>query len=129
MADVKPMPLSQAIRLGAMMRPQCVGGWMDGDGACALSAAAMAVGIEPVMFLIDQRLIVDYCAIRRRWPVLDLRVPGPVDGFEAPVYELIYDLNDYFGWSRERIADWVEQIEQQQEAQASQPSEAVEVTA
>ena len=44
-APAKTLKLSEAIRIGAAMRPECVGCWSDGNGTCALGAAAEAVGV------------------------------------------------------------------------------------
>ena len=41
------MRLSEAIRLGAMLRPQAFRPLFTDDGACALGAALLAVGARP----------------------------------------------------------------------------------
>jgi len=41
------MRLSEAIRLGAMLRPQACRTLLTDDGACALGAALLAVGARP----------------------------------------------------------------------------------
>lgn len=48
MAD-KITKLSQAIRLGATFRPQCVYGYYERGGSCALGAAAEAIAGEKYM--------------------------------------------------------------------------------
>ncbi len=40
------MRLSEAIRLGAMLKPQGFNGWTDEDRTCALAAAGEAAGVE-----------------------------------------------------------------------------------
>lgn len=52
--------------------------------------------------------------------VMSKDIPGihelakhPVDGNELPIFEIIIDLNDSRGWSREKIADWLETLDNQ----------------
>jgi hypothetical protein len=104
--------LSEAMRLGSMLRPQVSGGFMD-QGSCALGAISDAVGIAAVA---GDRPYVNYCALRKALPMLDSVVATPeCDGVrQRELYEAIYVLNDIHQWTREQIADWVETIEQQQ---------------
>lgn len=92
--------LSEAIRLGAMIRPQGFGSVYTYDvvtgarvGSCALGAALEAGWVhKPV-----QR-----------------RVPCPAASCEHTIPELlcgVVHLNDRHRWSREQIADWVEMAE------------------
>lgn len=37
----------------------------------------------------------------------------PVNGLERPIHEIIIDLNDSQGWTRESIADWLETLDNQ----------------
>ena len=120
------MRLSEAIRLGAMLKPQTTGGYVrDGGGTCALTAAAEAVGLRHAPFL-DGVLQVDYPSLARVFPVLNARVgwfPVTTDMQPDDVRTAIWDLNDAHGWTREQIADWVETIEQQQPATVETPAE------
>lgn len=107
------MPLSVAIRLGAMLKPKGVGSRMSRDistTSCAIQAAVEAVGGNPEFM---------YQEAVRLFPLVysgKLRVSCPVCGDPAPTYltESLYHLNDGHRWTREAIADWVETIEQQQ---------------
>ena len=106
------MKLSEAIRLGAMLRPQGHGGLRKSQGGvlatCALGAACDAVGIA-----IDASgsNMEAYAALRARWPILREPVMHPEDGNMERMLEITYLLNDISKWSRERIADWVETVE------------------
>jgi hypothetical protein len=103
------MKLSEAIRLGAMMKPQAFNG-DDTQGSCALAAAAEACGMAR-----NDEGNIPYSALSRTFPVLTQCVDSPVPLFAGcDVEELIWRLNDCACWSRERIADWVATIEAEQ---------------
>lgn len=102
------MKLSEAMRLGAMLRPQFKGGSTDGKGTCALAAAADALGIRYAG-------ITPYDYLEGLYPSLLREIQHPISRGYRPLEECIWTLNDSFGWSRERIADWVATIEAQQE--------------
>jgi len=100
------MKLSEAIRLGSRIRPQVFNsfaGWIgksDAEGriqigTCAFGAAAEAIGIP----------IYDILGKSKVMPAL-LRAAFPeYDRFAADIVRL----NDANHWSREAIADWVDQ--------------------
>ncbi len=102
------MRLSEAIRLGAMLRPQAFHGLFKDGGSCALGAALDAMGIT------------DEEAFQRRLSLFEgasqIRVMVPpccrclVDLHEVDA--VIVHLNDTHQWTREQIADWVETLEQ-----------------
>ena len=99
------MRLSEAIRLGAMLRPQGFGIFSAQFGAkatCAYGAAKDALGR-------------DFRAVSE-WPWLITEYPCPDCGLSgvAALSIVSLHLNDYHRWTRERIADWVETIENQQ---------------
>lgn len=111
------MKLSDAIRLGSMLTPQGIGGWMDGSTRCALAAASDAAGVLPID-RIDAcngaaRLSVNYHYLAKMFPVLHREVvhPARVDNCVAHLTDVIWSLNDCWGWTREDIATWVEAIE------------------
>ncbi len=88
--DVIPtkLKLSEAIRIGARLRPQCTRTYWHNGGTCAIGAALEATGF-PVF-----RSTQGICEhIERHWPT-------------APTGD-IYRRNDG-GESRESIADWLE---------------------
>lgn len=113
------MKLSEAIRLGAMSTKQAFNAYTreDGDGnivaTCALSAAGYAVG--------------KFVATDEDFPVCRYITSPPADTLFSSsldyVSGIIVNLNDLQLWSRERIADWVETVEQKFDAeQAAEPT-------
>jgi len=107
------MKLSEAIRLGSMMKPQAFDG-TSVIASCALRAACEATGIW------CWGLGINYHGLQQSWPFLTASVPMPTDGVAVTLLQAIFTLNDEHRWTRERIADWVESIEQQQERDAVQ---------
>ena len=115
------MPLSEAIRLGALLKPQA----LDSEGwpmkSCALQAALEAVGKRVIH---DTYGITNYALLETLWPLLVRPAVNPVDGEGNPsLLVVIYRLNDSHHWTRERIAAFVEHIEQQAQALDSLPAE------
>lgn len=125
------MRLSEAMRLGAMMKPQCTGRLFTTDGrSCALGAAAEAMGIAPTYtnHVGDRIPVIE----EGRWPVewqalLSKTVTHPSvcpsAGMSADY--IIQCLNDGRHWTREQIADWVETLEAQQAVAAVDPVEGI----
>lgn len=118
------MRLSEAIKLGAMLRPQASGGralvrvrgwrgWVFDQqvlGTCALAAATEAVGLQLWINAYDE------------WPwMLGRFVSCPATGGNKSVSLIVMELNDRHRWTRERIADWVATIEPAQEINAVDP--------
>jgi hypothetical protein len=104
------MRLSEAIRLGAMNRPQAYGSYFEKETnrTCALGAALDAIGLLALSGG-DQQLYVAF-------PLLNLQgVPSPCGCvlviFADTLGGRITHLNDHHHWTRERIADWVESVE------------------
>jgi hypothetical protein len=98
------------MRIGAMWSPPGKGGLMDGPGRCALAAASDAIGIAPYI-LEDGQSYVNYWRLEALFPVLDEQAVHPVDGTSRSVIMTIWSLNDTHGWSRPRIANWLEGVE------------------
>ena len=122
------MKLSEAIRLGAMIRPQVIGGYVE-HGTCALGAAADASGIPAAFDTIQNRPCIDYTALADRFPVLHAMVDHPAATLVTDCVEsIIWELNDVCHWTREAIADWVATIEPQ-ETPAATPEQHAEVSA
>jgi len=95
------MKLSEAIRIGAKMHPQGFDRYISVDDhgqlvTCALGAAAQARGILDVG---------DLCSA---FPILN-QLASPHSGLT--VFRHIQRLNDFKHWTRERIADCVEERE------------------
>lgn len=129
------MKLSEAIRIGATKRSQGRGSlftrtgywqqskWIDtGFTSCALGAAIEGYygGVPSCGDLNGGRLLCRGESPHKEFPILLSFVKPPVsDNYfsddSTPLFRVIWWLNDHFEWTRERIADWVEGIELQQE--------------
>jgi hypothetical protein len=115
------MKLSEAIRLGAMMRQQSARSGRTHlidvlDGSCALEAACEAIGHAEAVGGGYQHIIYE------AWQWLkgaQLMCPE-CNTIGADEYT-IWHLNDTHCWSRERIADWVESIENTLETSKEAP--------
>lgn len=121
------MKLSEAIRLGSMMKPQGFYRLFDHRGhTCAMGAACEAIGVDlQEMFALSvhvgsAKIMNKY--IESGWgELIRQQAPCPECGF-IDGYLPITHLNDTHRWTREAIADWVETIEDAQPA--LQPAEA-----
>lgn len=129
------MKLSEAIRLGAMMGPQVRGTFSKGNATCALGAAALAGGCrfelprEGAFPTRGNRPATMSVIFPYEWMVIKQEHVCPEPHrvrFRKPmlVSRLIPHLNDYHGWSRERIADWVATIEPAEVQATPAPCEA-----
>lgn len=144
--------LSEAIRLGAMLKPQAFGvergservpgwrGWLLSerrDTTCAFFAAldARPCGIKRVPADLETdalrgaRRAADtngttlVLDIPAEWSVLYVQRSCPAcHGAAVSVFRLISHLNDTHRWTREAIADWVQTIEDAQQPQFDQPA-------
>lgn len=150
------MQLSEAIRLGAMLRPQAFGAWRQRqwlfgsqEATCALAAAYEASGLTGVRFPKGTHVIIGARGVREgRREVLKhdtvITVPAPYawhmgmevscpslfdrcDLRRSSLERIIEHLNDNHRWTRDQIADWVEQFELQQVPIDIPAAEVVEV--
>lgn len=97
------MKLFEAIRLGAMMKPQAFDDYTPGH-SCALQAANDAIG-NPT----------HWKSLCRYFDVLNTIAARPdrcIDFSFDTLTDVIWHLNDDHKWTRERIAVRVETIEQ-----------------
>lgn len=107
------MKLSEAIRLGAMLGPQCryESESKRGDvvARCALGGALFAATGRSTYASGRDRI----ATARRLWPVAAVRPAACSEcSYEAnDVLHGIVHLNDMHVWTREQIADFVETIE------------------
>lgn len=92
-APAKITKMSQAIREGCKHHPKAIGSSFDGVGTCAIGAAYVGVFGRTETNYATCWLKLDKAGV---WPDGDF-LPG-----------LIHGKNDWQGWSRERIADWLE---------------------
>ena len=102
------MTLSDAIRLGAMLKPQEKGG-SGLNGSCALRAAIDALGI-------DDHGALNYSALKQRYWFLWNYRSCPACSVEDETLAITYHLNDQHEWTREAIADWIATLEAQSDA-------------
>lgn len=119
------LKLSEAIRLGAMLKPQAFDALVSGEGgkggSCAIGAAIEAFGIEMDEFACD------LLAARVSFPVVGC--PCCLAAGFGKKLDVIMHLNDVHRLTREQIADWVATIEPQTETaepEVSLPSVAQE---
>lgn len=120
------MRLSEAMRLGAMLHPQCFGALTDFRGTCALGAAVAAAncpvvgraaGTESTRSGDRSDLAVQ---VPNEWgAVLAAVCDCPDCGSSRSGHRLIAHLNDDHRWTREQIADWVETIERHEASTAA----------
>ena len=98
------MKLSEAIRLGSLLKPQAFGGMWVGEGSCAFGAALDAIGINALTMATGI------------WPWLRAPMKCPVCGQPEVIVTLVisFHLNDKHLWTREEIADWVATVEPQE---------------
>lgn len=128
------MKLSEAIRKGATLRPRAHGNYfvaleVGGIGSCALGAAWEAVHGD--MVCAQGWLCKDFPILAR--PISDF--PNSMLTYcsclcppERDIHTLIWTLNDKIGCKRERIADIVEEFEDEWEACGGQEQPEVEET-
>lgn len=149
---MKTIRLSEAIRLGSMMKPQAFGDLTsvvihrsngplglvtEVQASCAMQAAYEAGGIPVRKTVLEKGSVVTLrngltrtvkddevgtvTAVSQEW--YDLMMTGRACqecAIGLPLYHLVPHLNDVHRWTRERIADFVETIEKQQEV-SSEP--------
>lgn len=107
--------LADAIRLGSTFRPQCHLALYREGRSCALGAAGEALGVqlhEPHNHDLWDTI---WEAIEKRCgrSILCRKVFDPITGDKGRLVTIITKLNDICLWSREEIADWVQQQEEQ----------------
>ncbi len=118
------IPLSEAIKLGAMLHPQAFGayanvylgrvqlmgetiGFVEVQATCALGAALEAAGKLEIHGEIWQQ-----GDIWQQFQFPELEVVGVCPDCKArgKLGQLIPHLNDTHRWTRERIAGWVDEV-------------------
>lgn len=97
---VKPLKLSEAIRLGSMGTQQAVGEFVDPKGGmCVMSTAWYALTGHAEKDA-------------RKTPLFQMlglaKVEHPVKGIPSTLQATLMDLNDAYRWPRHRVADWLE---------------------
>lgn len=97
--------LAEAIRMGSALIPrQEFGGrFYETETACALGAAAFYLNIDPYNLLNNSpEAKAPNCPIRSNCNLLPPWIHG--------TFAVIPHLNDDHRWTRERIADWLDQL-------------------
>lgn len=109
------MKLSEAILLGSVGTEQACGSLMTRDGkTCALGAALVATGYQ--FSGKDRDDLLGYMTVEQQWPWARNPVEHPVrHTFGQDAIDIIWSLNDNYGWTRPQIAAWVASIEPQDE--------------
>ena len=103
------MKLSEAIRLGSLLRPQSFWRLWDGKTSCALGAAYEAAGLLPKL--------PDEHALYAIFPLLRLRRRCPDCSYLDRVKNVVTHLNDQHKFTREQIAEWVTTVEPEEPPQ------------
>lgn len=131
------MKLSEAMRLGSMLRPQIFGtlrapsnGVGSPYGSCALGSAFEAAGCENVPASESYKStsfrgagkVTRITIVPNEWNVMfhSLR-QCPECGVVMILQRLIAHVNDDHRWTIARIADWVETIERAQQTDPKKP--------
>lgn len=113
------MRLSEAMRLGAMLRPQVEGVYFAFGGSCAIGAAIEATGGD----IADEESHEAHIVAHFGW-IDKAKTNCPACQDRDEVGCIITHLNDVHEWTRDRIADWVATIEPQEAQPESVDSEA-----
>lgn len=102
----KTMLFSEAIRLGSTLKPKAKGAIFDGVGTCAYGAALDAVGL-----LVEGGGFVAIKSLAWGW-MYEKSCDCPACNLgEMEIAYVVTHLNDSHDWSRERIADFVAELE------------------
>jgi hypothetical protein len=118
MNTIEPYTLSDAIRIGATLRPQTFNSWFFNGKSCAMGAAIEGLtgefcdGID----LVSRERLDDLEEVlhRRYQPILKQRLECPHCPREREfLSDLIIHLNDTHKLTREVIADFVQSVEEQ----------------
>lgn len=105
------MLLSEAMKLGAMMKPQGFGWFLKDGKSCALGAAMEAVGVS-----IAEGDRYDPSVELWTWLIKPRPCPAcPEFGHWSSTGAVIAHLNDDHLWTREAIAAWIEVLERSDE--------------
>ena len=107
--------LSDDLRLGAMLKKQARGDYETSRGrTCAVAAICDARGT------LDQYDDAGIKAVENELDQLTPQAFCPVCKMGQTVSGVVINLNDFHRWTREKIADWLEPVEQPKKAQAAQ---------
>lgn len=110
------MRFAEAMRLGAALRPQAFGELFDSVGSCAMGAVMEAVGAMTPSRLLSMdpfKASMDgHASLQQKYPwIYKTIVKHPITGIDFPLNHTVVDLNNYYRWNREQIADWVDTVD------------------
>jgi len=103
---------SAAIRLGATFHPQAFGSLCSRDEHFQVSrTCALGAGMEALGYLVTEFAFQEFIkdGIVNRFGLLQLDGCPMCSTKVGPTFNVIAHLNDKHGWTREAIADWLEQ--------------------
>lgn len=98
---------SEAIREGAKLRPQGFGELHANGKSCAIGAGREAI------YGTTESEQEQYDEIRTLFPYLQTLSPCPACPLRMTLFIAAYHLNDFHEWTREAIADWLEEREEE----------------
>lgn len=109
--EIKPLKLSQLIRIGATLRGQAFSQNTGEDGHGKVTTCALMAAYEARFgraALMRARRTQGFAFFWKALRVRDAPLPCPRCGDDYMLSALIVHWNDRYGWSRERIADELE---------------------
>ena len=113
------MKLSEAMRLGSMLKPQAFDQYVDLENTktCAMGAAMDAAGLIGDMWTAYFGGS-DHHVWRETWPWANVPLVAECPACDLPLRQkvgaVVAHLNNEHRWTRERIADWVQTLEDAQ---------------
>jgi hypothetical protein len=116
------MRLSEAIRLGSMIRPQAFGAAFEDGKSCAIGAAADAVGLlNTTRNSAQEWSFFDVLARTSSSLGHKQEAACPACHTSETIWlpSIIVHLNDHHKWTREQIADWIDTFESERQPAAA----------
>jgi hypothetical protein len=116
------MKLTEAIRLGATLKPQIYENWFRDGGTCVIASAFDAVGqLDALLKSIDMPKLIQAAGWEQEF-ITSSSCPAcntPLNYSHLTV--MMMHLNDFHKWTREDIASWVEtHVEMAVESEAAE---------
>ena len=106
--------LSLALRSGSLISKQITHKLSDGeDGRCAVGAIGLITGNDfypNTTYFTDKRNSLQIENLFKLFPQLDTKYLSPTSKYKLCLISIIVYLNDNKGWSREKIADWIDTL-------------------
>jgi hypothetical protein len=100
------MKLSEAIREGAKLRPQTFGSFFDTNSENVVCSCTLGAAFEGKTGYVSLKL--EY--VNQLHPVFpELATQVELNGLRRDLAQAVTQLNDGERWTREQIADWLEE--------------------